>query len=141
MPSRSSSPPAPPPWPRSPRASPARATTRWSSCCSGGNVDPLLLNRIIQSGLYEEGRYLVATTKLSDRPGNLVKLLSIVAERRANVLAVEHHRLDTSLGVTEVTVRLELETRGPDHIRELCEALAEGGYPLEAELPATVTAG
>ena len=108
---------------------------------SGGNVDPLLFNRIIQSGLYEEGRYLVATTKLSDRPGNLVKLLSIVAERRANVLAVEHHRLDTSLGVTEVTVRLELETRGPDHIRELCEALAEGGYPLEAELPATVTAG
>ena len=96
----------------------------------GGNVDPLLLARIIQSGMYEEGRYLVVRTKLADRPGALSRLLALVAEAGANVLVVEHHRLGTRLGILEVEVHLEVETRGPAHIRQLVDTLRREGFPV-----------
>lgn len=102
----------------------------------GGNVDPLLLNRIIQSGLYEEGRYLVITTRISDRPGALARLLQLIADAKANVLAVGHHRLNTRLGLLEVEVQVELETKGHPHITSVVQALESGGYPVDAELPA-----
>lgn len=101
----------------------------------GGNVDPLLLNRILQSGLYEEGRYLVFTTRIGDRPGALARLLQLIAAAKANVLAVGHHRLNTRLGLLEVEVEIDLETRGPDHIRDVVAALEAEGYPVEADLP------
>jgi threonine dehydratase len=100
----------------------------------GGNVDPLLLNRIIQSGLYEEGRYLVVRTRIGDRPGALARMLTLLAEQRANVLAVTHHR-HTRLGVLEVEVEVELETRGTEHIATVVRALEDDGYPVDAELP------
>jgi threonine dehydratase len=71
---------------------------------AGGNVDPLLLMRIIQSGMEEEGRYLVIHTKLVDRPGALSRLLTVLAEADANIIGVEHHRLGNRLGVFEVEV-------------------------------------
>ncbi len=104
----------------------------------GGNVDPLLLNRIIQSGLYEEGRYLVIITRVGDRPGALAHLLQLIADARANVLAVEHHRLNTKLGLLEVEVQIELETRGAAHIAQVVAALEDAGYPVDAELPPVV---
>lgn len=97
---------------------------------AGGNVDPLLLMRIIQSGMYEEGRYLVVRSKIEDRPGALSRLLALLAREGANIIAVEHHRLGTRLGVLEVEVQLELEMRGADHIRQVVEALRAGGYPV-----------
>ncbi len=96
----------------------------------GGNVDPLLLIRIIQSGMFEEGRYLALRTRLEDRPGALSALLALLAELGANVVAVEHHRMGTRLGVLEVEVQLELETRGPDHIRQVVETLRRNAYPV-----------
>ena len=107
---------------------------------SGGNVDPLLLNRIIQSGLYEEGRYTIVRTHLADRPGNLARLLTLLAEEGANILAVEHHRLDTRLGILEVEVRLELETRGPEHIAALLDVLVAHGYPAVGDPPPSARA-
>lgn len=95
----------------------------------GGNVDPLLLHRILQSGMFEEGRYFAFRTRLRDQPGALSGMLGVIAATGANVLAVDHHRLRTRLGVLEVEVELEVETRGPDHISELVEALRKGGYP------------
>jgi len=96
----------------------------------GGNVDPLLLARIISSGLYEEGRYLVLRTRLADRPGALSHLLALVAETGANVLAVDHHRLGTRLGVLNVDVELEVETRGAEHIGEVISTLNTEGYSI-----------
>jgi threonine dehydratase len=96
----------------------------------GGNVDPLLLARIIQSGMFEEGRYFLFRTRLHDQPGALSKLLGVLAEVGANVIGVEHHRLGTRLGVLEVEVQLEVETRGPGHIRRLVEVLVASGYPV-----------
>jgi threonine dehydratase len=96
----------------------------------GGNVDPLLLARIIQSGLFEEGRYFVFRTRLRDQPGALSRLLGVIADVGANVIGVEHHRLGTRLGVLEVEVHLEVETRGAEHIRTLVSTLVASGYPV-----------
>ena len=97
---------------------------------AGGNVDPLLLARIIQSGLFEEGRYFAFRTRLRDRPGALSHLLGLIGEAGANVVAISHHRLGTRLGVLEVEVQIEVETRGHDHIRDLTRALTESAYPI-----------
>lgn len=97
---------------------------------AGGNVDPLLLMRIIQSGMEEEGRYLVIRTRLVDRPGALSGLLALLADADANIVGVEHHRLGTRLGLLEVEVQLEIETRGPAHISEVLAALKAHGYPI-----------
>jgi threonine dehydratase len=96
----------------------------------GGNVDPLLLNRIIQSGMFEEGRYVMLHTRVVDRPGGLATLLGILATAGANIVAVEHHRLGTRLGVQEVEDALELETRGPDHILDVLAELRSNDYPV-----------
>jgi threonine dehydratase len=96
----------------------------------GGNVDPLLLLRILQSGMSEEGRYFAFRTRLDDSPGSLSRLLALVAEVGANVVAIAHHRLGTRLDLLQVEVQLELETRGPEHIRAVVDALVEAGYPV-----------
>lgn len=97
---------------------------------AGGNVDPLLLARLLQSGLFEEGRYFAFRTRLRDQPGSLSRLLGIIGESSANVVAISHHRLGTRLGVLEVEVQIEVETRGHDHIAALTAALTAAGYPV-----------
>lgn len=97
---------------------------------SGGNVDPLLLLKIIQTGLGEESRYFAFRTRLPDQPGALSKLLALLADQGANVLAVEHHRHGVTLSLLEVEVALEIETRGPAHIRQVAQALMDHGYPV-----------
>ena len=59
---------------------------------SGGNIDATLLIEVMRHGLTQAGRFLVVRTRLGDRPGELIKLLQLVAEERANVVSVEHHR-------------------------------------------------
>jgi threonine dehydratase len=103
----------------------------------GGNVDPLLLVRIIQSGMFEEGRYFIFRTRLHDQPGALSRLLGLIGDQGANVIGIEHHRLGTRLGVLEVEVACEVETRGGDHIRALVEDLTAAGYPISEDIPAT----
>ncbi len=82
---------------------------------SGGNVDPLLLMKLIDHGLSAAGRFLVLRVVLPDRPGSLAAATAAVAELGLNVLSVEHHRSGVALGVDEVEVLLTLETRDPDH--------------------------
>jgi threonine dehydratase len=82
-------------------------------------------------GLTAAGRYLVVRTQLSDRPGELIKLLSLVAEERGNVIAVEHHREGMDIPVSETEVELTLVTRDEEHCRHLLDAMAERGYVVE----------
>jgi threonine dehydratase len=77
------------------------------------------------------GRYLVMRTKLPDRPGELIKLLSLVAEERGNVIAVEHHREGMDLPVSETEVGLTLVTRDEEHCQQLLAAMRERGYMVE----------
>ncbi|MFG2893597.1 threonine ammonia-lyase [Streptomyces sp. NPDC048248] len=95
---------------------------------SGGNVDPLLMQRILRHGMAAAGRYLSLRLRLTDRPGALATLLGVLSVVDANVLDVGHVRTDPRLGLTEVEVELHLETKGPDHCREVSTALLEAGY-------------
>jgi threonine dehydratase len=95
---------------------------------SGGNIDPMLLMRVIEHGLAIAGRYLAFTVNCGDRPGQLAQLLHEIAGHGANVLDVSHRRQDPRLRLGEVEVALSVETRGPEHADQLVEALRDTGY-------------
>ncbi|MFD4377094.1 threonine ammonia-lyase [Streptomyces sp. NPDC058486] len=97
---------------------------------SGGNVDPLLLQRILRHGMAAAGRYLSLRLRVADRPGALATLLAVLTVVDANVLDVSHVRTDPRLGLTEVEVELHLETKGPEHCREVEAALRDAGYTV-----------
>jgi threonine dehydratase len=95
---------------------------------SGGNVDPLLMQRILTHGMAAAGRYLSLRLRLTDRPGALAALLATLSVADANVLDVSHVRTDPRLGLTEAEVELHLETKGPEHCEEVAGALRDAGY-------------
>jgi threonine dehydratase len=97
---------------------------------SGGNIDPLLLSKLLRHGLTAAGRYLAFRCRLPDRPGSLATLLADLANLGANVLEVGHERLAPRLHVNEVEVVLQVETRGPGHCGEVIAALRAAGYTL-----------
>ncbi len=97
---------------------------------SGGNIDPLLLTRVIGHGLSAAGRYLAVRVTISDRPGALGALLAVIGKTSASVVDVAHSRTGTWLAVDEVEVALTLETRGPDHRDDVLTALANAGYAV-----------
>ena len=97
---------------------------------SGGNIDPLLLVKLLRHGLTASGRYLAFRCLLPDHPGSLAKLLTDLADLGANVLEVGHDRLAPRLDVDEVEVVLQIETRGPEHCGEVIGALRASGYAL-----------
>ncbi|MEU8561252.1 threonine ammonia-lyase [Streptomyces cyaneofuscatus] len=95
---------------------------------SGGNVDPLLMQRVLRHGMSAAGRYLSLRLRLTDRPGALATLLAALTVADANVLDIGHVRTDPRLGLTEVEVDLHLETKGPRHCEEVEAALRAEGY-------------
>jgi threonine dehydratase len=97
---------------------------------SGGNIDPLLLSKVLRRGLAAAGRYLTFRCRLPDRPGALATLLAKVAGLGANVLDVVHERVTPGLLVDEVEVLLQVETRGPGHCDSVISELRESGYKL-----------
>src|SRR5689334_5734122 len=98
---------------------------------SGGNIDPLLLLRIIRHGMAAAGRYLQFRVRVPDRPGNLARLLADCAAIDANVLEVEHIRTGTTITVDEVEIGLQLETQGKQHCEEVLRTLRGKGYQLK----------
>jgi len=101
------------------------------SLLSGGNIDATMLISVMRHGLTVAGRYLVVRTQLADRPGELIKLLSLVAEERGNVIAVEHHREGMDIPVSETEVELTLVTRDEEHCLQLIAAMADRGYVVQ----------
>ncbi|MFJ6885421.1 threonine ammonia-lyase [Streptomyces californicus] len=95
---------------------------------SGGNVDPLLMQRILRHGMSAAGRHLSLRLRLTDRPGALAALLAALTVADANVLDISHVRTDPRLGLTEAEVDLRLETKGPQHCADVEAALREAGY-------------
>ncbi|TMK96019.1 MAG: threonine ammonia-lyase [Actinobacteria bacterium] len=98
---------------------------------SGGNIDPTLLITVMRHGLTVASRYLVLRTRVPDRPGELIKLLQLIAQERVNVLSVEHHREGMAISVAETEVELTLATRDAEHCALLLSAMQEWGYPVE----------
>ncbi|SNS48842.1 threonine dehydratase [Geodermatophilus saharensis] len=97
---------------------------------SGGNIDPVLLLKVVQHGMAAAGRYLRLRLRVPDRPGSLAAVLSVLAGVGANVLEVEHERTATRLDLGQVEVFVVLETRGPDHARSVVGALEEAGFAV-----------
>ena len=97
---------------------------------SGGNIDPLLLGKVIRHGLAAAGRYLYLRVVIPDLPGGLAGLLMRVGDAGANVLEVEHERISPTLNLTEVEVRIQLETRGEAHAEAVMGKLREAGYTV-----------
>jgi threonine dehydratase len=100
---------------------------------SGGNIDPLLMLKVVQHGMAAAGRYLNLRVHVPDRPGSLAALLHELAGLQANVLTVEHERTTAQLDLGEVEIAVHLETRGPDHAREVVAALVAAGYPVRTD--------
>jgi threonine dehydratase len=98
---------------------------------SGGNIDATLLMSVVRHGLTRAGRYLVLSTLIPDRPGELTRLLELVAEHRGNIVSVRHHREGMHIHVTQTEVELTLVTRDEKHCREIVGVLEEQGYPVE----------
>jgi threonine dehydratase len=97
---------------------------------SGGNIDVNLVARVIERGLVKDGRLIRVSVALQDKPGQLARVSSIVANLRANVIEVHHTRAFASR-FGDTTLQLTLETRGPDHVLEILQALRERGYTVQ----------
>jgi threonine dehydratase len=95
---------------------------------SGGNIDPLLLGKVIRHGMAAAGRYLNLHVTIPDVPGGLAQLLTDVGALGANVIEVAHERISPRLNLDEVEVQLQLETRGDPHAEQVLTRLRERGY-------------
>ena len=97
---------------------------------SGGNVDVTMLERIITRGLAKERRTVSFSTVLPDRPHALNRFLQIISETGANVLDIHHERRNTRTDIGSCIVKLSLETRNAQHIKEIYDKLNETGYEI-----------
>ncbi len=100
---------------------------------SGGNIDIHTLSIIIERGLIKAGRHIRLKTVITDKPGALHKLLSVVAETRANVLSVNHDRIFPRIPLAQAEIQLDLETKDKEHINEIINTLTGNGYLVNPE--------
>ena len=107
-----------------------RVDTPTVAVLSGGNIDPLLMMRVIERGLAAAGRYLRFTVRCPDRPGQLAAMLTLIGAEGANIDDVVHQRHDPRLRLGEVEVELSVETRGAEHSDRLVQALRNAGYEV-----------
>ena len=101
------------------------------SVISGGNIDVNFISRIIERGLVKAGRRIKITTLIADRPGALQRLLSIVAQQRANVIHIYHDRVERNVPLSQAIVEISLETRDWLHTEEILANLRQAGYTVE----------
>lgn len=95
---------------------------------SGGNIDPMLMLKVIQRGLSVAGRYLTIKMMLQDRPGELTTISSIISSLDANVTGVDHTRVGGALSMGDVSITIDMETKGNEHCEEVLSALTDAGY-------------
>ncbi|MCX6502157.1 MAG: threonine ammonia-lyase [Microbacterium sp.] len=105
-----------------------KATGPTVSILSGGNIDPLLLQRVVAHGLTASGRYMTLRIPLPDRPGQLARVSELLAEAGANVTEVLHTRHGHGLQISDVILQLSVETRGEEHRRHVIQTLEQAGY-------------
>ncbi len=95
---------------------------------SGGNIDPLLLQRVVAHGLAASGRYMTIQVPLPDRPGQLARVSDLLSSVGANVIEVLHTRHGQGLQISEVILQLSVETRGEEHRAQVLAVLRDAGY-------------
>ena len=95
---------------------------------SGGNIDPMLMLKVIQRGLSAAGRYMTIKMMLTDRPGELAQISQLIAAMDANVTGVNHTRIGGSLSMGDVSITIDMETKGHAHCDQVLAALESHGY-------------
>ncbi|MDR6166588.1 threonine dehydratase [Microbacterium paludicola] len=95
---------------------------------SGGNIDPLLLQRVVSHGLAASGRYMTLQIPLPDRPGQLARVSELLSVAGANVIEVLHTRHGQGLQISEVILQLSVETRGEEHRAQVISILEDAGF-------------
>ena len=95
---------------------------------SGGNIDPMVMERVISRGLAASARYLRVKIPLPDRPGQLARISEIIADANANVVEVLHTRHGYGLQISEVEIEIHMETRGAEHAELVLDHLRAAGY-------------
>ena len=100
---------------------------------SGGNIDVNMVERIIARGLVIDGRLAMLAITVPDRPGNLARVTTLVAAAGANVLQLSHARAFADISVRDVEIVMQLETRGPEHVREVVRALEHHGFGVRRQ--------
>ncbi|UJP08693.1 threonine ammonia-lyase [Microbacterium sp. KUDC0406] len=105
-----------------------RGTGKTVSVLSGGNIDPMLLQRVVSHGLAASGRYATVRIPLPDRPGQLARVSELLAQVGANVMEVLHTRHGQGLQIDEMILQLSIETRGPEHTQLTLDTLRAAGY-------------
>ncbi len=109
---------------------PSLSGKRVCSVVSGGNIDVNVVARVIERGLVKDGRLVRINIRLLDKPGQLTVVSGIISGLRANVIEVHHSRA-FSEKFGDTTLLLTLETRGPEHVEEILEALRQEGYRVD----------
>ncbi|MBP3227778.1 MAG: threonine ammonia-lyase [Bacteroidaceae bacterium] len=101
-------------------------------CCvvSGGNIDVTILSRVINRGLMKSGRTVEMLIELPDRPGSLLGLSKVIVRYGANIISLHHERNGESPDVNSCNLRMVLETRNADHIREIQQGITAAGYSI-----------
>lgn len=97
---------------------------------SGGNIDVSTLSRVITRGLSKSGRNYTFSIDLADKPGQLSGVCNVIADAGGNIISVSHERINTSAAINGCTIRIELETRDPQHISAIRDALTARGYKV-----------
>ena len=105
-----------------------RSSGRTAVVLSGGNIDPLVMERVIGRGLVASQRYLKVNIPLQDRPGQLARISEIIAQANANVVEVHFSRHNLDLGISEVEIEIHMETRGSEHAERVLARLRDAGY-------------
>jgi len=113
----------------------AKAKGKTIAILSGGNMDPLLLQRVIRHGLSASDRYTNFSVMLPDRPGQLALTAEVIAGAHANVVEVLHTRHGNGLQISEVELNLSVETSGHEHRMEVVKALEKAGLRPRLESP------
>jgi threonine dehydratase len=97
---------------------------------AGGNIDATTLISVTRRGLTVDGRYLVVSLLITDRPGELASIVDLLASERANILSIAHHREGRNIGVLETEAEITLETRDEVHSQQVIHALTEQGHTV-----------
>ena len=98
------------------------------SILSGGNMDVITMSSVVQHGLIQRDRIFTVSTLLPDRPGELVRVASIVAENNGNVIRLDHNQFVSTNRNAAVELRLTIEAYGTEHKHQIVDALAAGGF-------------
>jgi len=104
-------------------------------CCivSGGNIDVTILSRVINRGLMKGGRTTEMLIEMPDRPGSLLGLCNVICRYGANIISIHHERNGESPDVNSCNLRIVLETRNSDHIRDIHIGIESAGYAILQE--------